>query len=680
MRTKLFITILILALALSGPPGEQTARAADITVTTTADDLDAAEGSCGAITILSLPGPDGVTSLREAMCAANNNAGPDTIQFDIPGCESGCTIQPAIALPVLTDEETTIDGYTQDGASPATGAVSATLLIEIDGSAIASNNGLNIASSGNEIRGLAINRFSMNGIAIGGSGATDNVISGNHIGTDRSGSVNLGNGLDGIFIGLGAQNNTVGGDEPAKRNVISGNDWDGVAIHGSGTMSNMVKGNFIGVAADGWVGCANGLHGVYVYGGTQNNTVGRGNVISGNSENGVLIYGDGTTGNAVLGNRVGLDGFGLTALPNGEAGIKITEGAQDNVIGGEAGYGANFISGNDTGIWIDGEDTTGNWVHHNAIGMTMYADPLGNTRDGVHLSFGAQNNTIGPDNLIVFNGDDGVGVDTPLALGNIITENTITANSGLGIHLTNGAHNGIAAPVISSAPKGPGDITGTACPGCTVEVFINTDDDGEGMGYLGSAVADGGGNFSLTVPHLSYPYLTATATDAVDGTSEFSDVFTAEIPVLRPDSSKAVDRETVSPGAVLTYTITLSNTGTWAAKARLTDTLPSEVAWANACGASAGTLTWDEANDRLLWSGEVGLSAPVVITYQVTLRAGVPNGASISNRATVNDGFGYIFDIVAPDVTVIAHYQYLPLALRSEAEGLVTASQERRKR
>jgi uncharacterized repeat protein (TIGR01451 family) len=647
-----------------------TARADDITVITTSDALDAAGGSCGAVTALLLPGPDGVTSLREAMCAANNNAGPDTIQFDIPGCESGCTIQPTIALPVLTDDETTIDGYTQDGASPATGAVSATLLIEIDGSAIASNNGFNITSSGNEIRGLTINRFPLNGVAIGGSGATDNVISGNHIGTDLSGSVDLGNGRDGVFIGLGAQNNTIGGDEPAERNVISGNDWDGVGIHGSGTMSNTVKGNFIGVAADGWDDCANELHGVYIYGGAQNNTiggnmmVGERNVISGNGKNGVLIYGDGTTGNVVSGNTIGLDGIGLAALPNGEAGVKITEGAQDNTIGGEPGYGANFISGNDTGIWIDGEDTTGNRVHHNAIGMAMNAGPLGNTRDGVHLSLGAQQNTIGPDNYIVFKGDDGVGVDTPLALGNTITQNTIVANSGLGIHLTNGAHNGIAAPVISSAPKGPGDITGTACPGCTVEVFVNTDDDGEGMGHLGSAVAGGGGNFTLPVPYLSYPYLTSTATDATDGTSEFSGVFTAETPVLRPNSSKSVDKETTSPGAVLTYTLTLSNTGTWAAKARLTDTLPAEVTWANAYGASAGSLTWDEGNNRLRWSGEVGLSAPVIITYQVTVNVGVPNGEIISNSATVNDGAGYIFEIVAPDVTVIVYDLYLPLVLR----------------
>jgi hypothetical protein len=47
-------------------------------VTTTADVLDAAAG-CDAVTIPSPPGPEGVMSLREAMCAANDNAGPDAI-------------------------------------------------------------------------------------------------------------------------------------------------------------------------------------------------------------------------------------------------------------------------------------------------------------------------------------------------------------------------------------------------------------------------------------------------------------------------------------------------------------------------------------------------------------------------------------------------------------------------
>ena len=59
-------------------------RAASLTVTTTADTIDAA-GTCPGVTIASLPGPDGQTSLREAVCATNNEAGPDTITFSVNG-------------------------------------------------------------------------------------------------------------------------------------------------------------------------------------------------------------------------------------------------------------------------------------------------------------------------------------------------------------------------------------------------------------------------------------------------------------------------------------------------------------------------------------------------------------------------------------------------------------------
>jgi len=57
---------------------------ASITVTTTADTIDAA-ANCAAVTLASLPGPGGQTSLREAICAANSNAGPDTITFSVNG-------------------------------------------------------------------------------------------------------------------------------------------------------------------------------------------------------------------------------------------------------------------------------------------------------------------------------------------------------------------------------------------------------------------------------------------------------------------------------------------------------------------------------------------------------------------------------------------------------------------
>ena len=60
------------------------AYAASLSVTTTADTIDAA-ASCATVTVAALPGPDGQTSLREAVCAANTNAGADTISFSVNG-------------------------------------------------------------------------------------------------------------------------------------------------------------------------------------------------------------------------------------------------------------------------------------------------------------------------------------------------------------------------------------------------------------------------------------------------------------------------------------------------------------------------------------------------------------------------------------------------------------------
>ena len=214
-----------------------------------------------------------------------------------------------------------------------------------------------------------------------------------------------------------------------------------------------------------------------------------------------------------------------------------------------------------------------------------------------------------------------------------------------------------------TAPSGTGDITGAAFPGSTVELFASHDADGEGEVFLGNTTAGGAGDYALTVTSLPHPYLTATATDNTDGTSEFSAVFTAPIPVL-DTSTKTVDRATVSPGEVLTYTLTLVNTGTAAATAQVTDTLPAEVTWANSYSVSAGTLTWEAGENRLHWSGTVNVGTPVIIVYQVTVNAGLSNGEIISNAATVNAGAGITFDIRAPDVTVVAHYLYLPLILR----------------
>src|SRR5689334_5476185 len=77
--------VLTLLVSLLGLSASRAAPSATITVTTTGDTLDAAAGNCAAITVASLPGLDGVTSLREAICAANNTAGTDTITFGVNG-------------------------------------------------------------------------------------------------------------------------------------------------------------------------------------------------------------------------------------------------------------------------------------------------------------------------------------------------------------------------------------------------------------------------------------------------------------------------------------------------------------------------------------------------------------------------------------------------------------------
>src|SRR5439155_23810789 len=77
-----------------------------------------------------------------------------------------------------------------------------------------------------------------------------NAIEGNYIGTDVSGSREVPN-FTGVL--LGSAGNTVGGTAPGTRNVISGNDGDGVAIDGfiGEASSNAVQGNYIGTDASG---------------------------------------------------------------------------------------------------------------------------------------------------------------------------------------------------------------------------------------------------------------------------------------------------------------------------------------------------------------------------------------------------------------------------------------------
>ena len=129
-------------------------------------------------------------SLREAINRANNEAGTDTISFDIPGAGPH-TIQPASALPVVT-EAIVIDGATEPdfAGSP---------VVEVDGqNAGAGVIGLVIAAGDSTVRGLVVNRFSQAGIAL--QTGDGNVVAGNYVGTDATGTLSRGNIVNGIEV------------------------------------------------------------------------------------------------------------------------------------------------------------------------------------------------------------------------------------------------------------------------------------------------------------------------------------------------------------------------------------------------------------------------------------------------------------------------------------------------
>jgi hypothetical protein len=216
--------------------------------------------------------------------------------------------------------------------------------------------------------------------------------------------------------------------------------------------------------------------------------------------------------------RIGTDVSGTGVLGN-FVGVYIGDDSQNNSVE------QNVIANGEIGVRICGTDTMSNTVSGNAIGTNASGTiDMGNTEYGIRIDGAAQNNTIGPNNIIAYSGYDGVDAHPASTIGNIFTQNSIFSSAVVGIDLWNGANGNIAAPAIKTITQGSVNIVGTACANCIVEVFENSDTDGEGETYIGSNTADASGNFTVTVSALNQPYLTATATDAISGTSEFSAV------------------------------------------------------------------------------------------------------------------------------------------------------------
>lgn len=163
----------------------------------------------------------------------------------------------------------------------------------------------------------------------------------------------------------------VGGTTPEAANVISGNSGDGIFVGYAGTNQNLIQGNLIGLDATGSVAIPNGGTGVDIYLGPQGNMVGGGvaarNYLSGNSGSGVSISGTNSNGNFVQGNRIGCNVLGAPA-PNGFAGVEIFNHAQNNFGGGATPGASNLVAENGVyGVALFDAATTGNAIQRNSL-------------------------------------------------------------------------------------------------------------------------------------------------------------------------------------------------------------------------------------------------------------------------------------------------------------------------
>ena len=313
---------------------------------------------------------------------------------------------------------------------------------------------------------------------------------------------------------------------------------------GPGAKGVVVRDNLIGTDRTGTLDLGNAREGVLIDNATDAVIEGNSNgsqVISGNLV-GVAIVGTSASGNLVQGNFIGTDSSGLNPLPNSQEGVSIID-ASRNTIGGTTATARNVISANHWGIVLDGSTATGNIVEGNLIGTGADGlTPLGNEVDGVLVTNDAANNLIGglgtgQGNTIAFNIDDGVQIDGPNSNGNGILSNRIFANGGLGIDLVDGANNLQNAPVLTSLTI---TSTGVVVQGTLnsmpdtsylIQFFLhaprNSSSDGELLGAT-TVLTDENGNASFSVAlAVNIPAgegVMATATDPGNNTSEFSAV------------------------------------------------------------------------------------------------------------------------------------------------------------
>jgi len=476
---------------------------------------------------------DGACTLREAITSANTDApsggsagecaagsGDDIITFNLAG-----TIQPDSQLPTIT-KTLHIDGYSAPGASkntlPLAQGTNAVLVVEIDGVNAGNVLGLDLTgvnAAGSIIEGLVINNSgnptccNQAGIYLNQvTGASPVLIRGNFIGTNLNGTQIHSKGSAGISIN-NSSNVVVGSDtsdavDPAAVNLISGNKGSGVVFY---IVSNVrVRGNLIGTNAQGSSALLN-LGGAMGADSVTDSWISD-NVISGN--NGGLVLRAISSNVHIERNRIGVNAAGTAPLPNTHAGIEISE---------------NSFSSPTT---IQNVDIVDNLVAYNtcancSAGIVIGENNSANTTQAIRLSRNLVYSNTGPEIDIGETNGSNNGLIYGVTL-NDTGDPDVGANTLQNFpEITAAAGNGITALVGYS-------LNSEASKTFTLQFFHTSTCDVSGYGgaesYLGEidAVTNGSGDVSgqLLLPLAAKTgFVTATATNQNNGTSEFSACF-----------------------------------------------------------------------------------------------------------------------------------------------------------
>jgi uncharacterized repeat protein (TIGR01451 family) len=297
-------------------------------------------------------------------------------------------------------------------------------LVEVDGSGLSGggNEGLVLTAAGNTVRGLSLVGFSDSAIVLASGG--DSAIAGNYIGLTPSGSRGLPN-HEGITL-LGSSGNTIGAGTAGIGNVISGNSGDGLLIEpgvGADSADNLVVGNWIGTSPDG-----------------------------------------------------------LHAIPNGAAGIAVA-GASANLIGAPGQVFANVVAGNaGPGILLT-NGAQGTSIRNNLIGLAADGKtPLGNQGDGIQLDATPATQVGGTNfdegNIISANQGNGISTSGNTA-GLQVVGNEIGTDATTALQLGN-LQNGISLASSSNT------IGGTGAGAANVIEFNGTGRVGAGVQLVGT--------------------------------------------------------------------------------------------------------------------------------------------------------------------------------------------------